>query len=128
MSRACYTNRFGSLSSLDGKPEVAIAFNGTTSRIHATFNTTIWCSGRSYPLAIKIVEASNYEMILGVDFLSKYNAVIDLGQCALKVNGSPTILLSKQEIDVIKPPSLSCASDAIIPPNSIAYLECTIIE
>ena len=28
MSRACYTNQFGSLSSLDGKPEVAILLMG----------------------------------------------------------------------------------------------------
>ena len=127
MSRACYTNRFNSLSSLDGKPEVAIAFNGTTSRIHRTFNTTIWFSRRAYPLAIKIVEASNYEMILGVDVLSKYNAVIDLGQCGFKVDGSPTIILSKKEINMNKPPSLNSATDAIISPNSIAYLECTLI-
>ena len=127
MSRASYTNRVRSLSSLDEIPEVAIAFNITTSRFHGTFNTTIWFLGHSYPLAIKIVEASNYELIQGVEFLSKYNAVIDLGQCALKVDGSPTILLSNQEIDVNKPQSLNCASDAIIPPNSIAYLECTLI-
>ena len=107
MSRACYTNRFESLLSLDEKPEVAIAFNGTTSRIHRTFNTTIVLSGCSSSLPIKVVEASNKVMILGVDFLSKYNAVIDLGQCALKIDGAHRISLSKQEIDVNEPPELN---------------------
>ena len=83
ISRACYTNRFGSLASLAGKPVVAIAFNGTTSRIHATYNTTISFSGCFDPLSIKIVEASNYEMILGVGSQSKYDAVIDRGKCTL---------------------------------------------
>ena len=86
MGRACYTNQFRSLMSLDGKPEVAIAVNGTTSRNHKTFNITIFFSGCSYPFAIKIVEASNYDMILGVDFLSKqrrnqFSAVRFVGVC-----------------------------------------------
>ena len=86
--------------------------------------TTILFSGCSYPLSIKIVEASNYEMILGVDVLSKSNAVTDLGKCALKIEGSSSISLSKQELDVTESPTLNCASNAIIPPLSITYLAC----
>ena len=79
------------------------------------------------PISIKIVKASIYEMILGVDFLSKYRTVIDLEQCALKIEDSLTIPLLKQETDVNELPTLNCASDAIIPPHSFPYLACTLI-
>ena len=81
MSQDCFTTRFGHLESLDGKPKQEIAFNGTTCRIHGTFNTFVVFNQKSYPISIKVVEASNYQFILGTDFLNKFKAIINLRDC-----------------------------------------------
>ena len=125
MSQDCYTSRFGHLESLEGKPEQAIAFNGTTSLIHGTFNTSVVFNQKSYPIAIKVVEASNYEFILGTDFLNKFKAIINLRDGILEIEGCAPILIAKQEINVSDPPVLHCASDVSVPPQSVAYLACT---
>ena len=124
MSQDCFTSRFGHLESLDGKPEQAIAFNGTTSRIHGTFNTSVVFNQKSYPIAIKVVEASNYEFILGTDFLNKFKAIINLRDGILEIDGCAPIQIAKQEIDVNEPPVLHCASDVSVPPQSVVYLAC----
>ena len=91
MSEDCFTTRFGHLESLDVKPEQAIAFNGTTSRIYGTFNTFVVFNQKSYPISIKVVEASNYQFILGTDFLNKFKAIINLRDCLLEIEGCAPI-------------------------------------
>ena len=124
MSQDCFTSRFGNLESLEGKPEQAIAFNGTTSLIHGTFNTSVLFNQKSYPIAIKVVEASNYEFILGTDFLNKFKAIINLRDCVLEIEGCSSIQIAKQEIDVNEPPVLHCAANVTVPLQSVAYLAC----
>ena len=85
MSQDCYTSRFGNLESLEGTHELAIAFNGTSSRIHGTFNTTIIFNDHPYPISFKIVEDSNYDLILGTNFLNEFKAIINLKDCLLEI-------------------------------------------
>ena len=87
MNQDCFTTPFGHLESLDGKPEQAIAFNGTTSRIHGKFNTFVVLNQKSYPISIKVVEASNYQFILGTDFINKFKAIINLRDYILEIEG-----------------------------------------
>ena len=125
MNQDCYTSRFGNLESLEGTHELAIAFNGTSSRIHGTFNTTIIFNEHSYQISFKIVEDSNYDLILGTNVLNEFKAIINLKDCFLEIEGCWPISISKKEIDVNEPPMLHVAANVNVPPQSLAYVACT---
>ena len=81
MSQDCFTTHFYNLESLDKKPEQAIAFNVTISRIYETFNTFVVFNQKSYPIFIKVVDAPNYQFFLLTNFLSKFKTIINLKDC-----------------------------------------------
>ena len=63
-----YSFNFGKLQDLISSGEVAVAFNGAISPIHGTFAAEAIFDTKHYPIQFKIVDGSQYEAIIGLDF------------------------------------------------------------
>lgn len=78
MQSRFYTNNFGSSDEPEHTDEVAVVFNGATSFIWGTAYTRATFGFTSYPIAFKVIEGSQYEAILGLDFIDEPAKSIEL--------------------------------------------------
>ena len=124
MSRAFYTSRIGSLASLDGDRELAIAFNGSTSPIHGSLIVRVAFGRDTFPLSVKVVEACNYDVMLGADFFDRCVYGFFPGEAMLKLTSGQSIPLIKQVVDVNAPPTILCESDTVVDARSFRAVRC----
>ena len=127
MQSRFFANNFGSRDELQHTGEVAVAFNGATSPIWGTFNTEATFQSTPFPIAFKVIEGSQYEAILGLDFLDKHAKSIEpLAGRILLINGE-TVEITKRSCDADEQPVLCCSIDTVVPPQSRSYIPCTVI-
>ena len=86
MQASLYSHRFGNIQELTNTGEVAVAFNGATSPIHGTFNSEAIFETKAYPIHFKIVDGSQYEAIIGLDFLDRYSTSMEFQKGILKLD------------------------------------------
>ena len=128
MQASLYSHHFGNLKNLTNTGEVAVAFNGATSTIHGTFRANVIFDAKAYLIQFKIVEGSQYEAIIGLDFLDRYSTSMEFQKGVLTLDYWETIQILKRECDINNPPVLNCSVDREIPPISRAYLPCSVVE
>lgn len=127
MQASLSTDRFGNLQDLTNTGEVAVAFNGATSPIHGTFDTLTIFGKKCYTIQFKIVDGSQYEAIIGLDFLDRYSTSMDFQQGILKLDSDENVSIKKHGCDTNHIPIHSCTADTVIPLQSRAYLLCSVI-
>ena len=101
MQASLYSHYFGNLKALTNTAEVAVAFNGATSTIHGTFNATVIFDAKAYSIQFNIVEGSQYEAIIGLDFLDRYSTSMEFQKGLLMLDSGETIQILKHECDII---------------------------
>ena len=69
--------------------------NGSTLPILGTLNTTIKVKGTTFKIEFVVARTFPYKVLLGMDFLRKYQAVLDLSERKLKL-GNVTVPLKHQ--------------------------------
>ena len=124
---AVFLKNFGSRDELECTGEVAVGFNGATSPIWGTFHTQATFVTTPYPISFIVIEGSQYEAILGLDFLDKHAKSIEPSAGRILLCGGETIEISKRKCDSNKTPVLCCKTSTVVPPISRGYLPCTVL-
>ena len=118
MQSRFFADNFGSRDELQHTGEVAVAFNGATSPIWGTFRTEATFQSTPFPIAFKVIEGSQYEAILGLDFIERHVRSIELLAGRIVLQNGETIKIVKRICDINEEPVLCCCTDVVIAPQS----------
>lgn len=127
MNSEFFQQQIGSLFELDGRPEVAIAFNGSTSRIIGTSTAKVSFERVVGPIEFKVIEDSQYKVILGADFIDRYVDSISYRTCLIQLIDNQSVKIEKKNLDTWEPPTLLCNADSVVPARSVAHVRCAAI-